>query len=98
VFCCTLVVLLLWLFFHFVAPACLVDSCRFNESVDADCFRVVEKVVTRWLVELHLDKVSMNVFFAQQRSNYNSMLLVMYQMASLLPLVFLSLRVVLTST
>jgi hypothetical protein len=59
--CSNLVVLLLWWFFHFVSPTFLVDSCRFHGSVDVECIQVVEKVVMRWLVELHLDKVP-NVF------------------------------------
>jgi hypothetical protein len=49
--------LLLWWFFHFFAPTCLVDSCRFHGSVDVECVRVVVKMAMRWLVELHLDEV-----------------------------------------
>jgi hypothetical protein len=52
-----LVALLLWWFFHFVAPTCFVDSCRFHGSEDVDCVRIVEVMATCWLVELHLDDV-----------------------------------------
>jgi hypothetical protein len=57
VFCCTLVVLLLWCFFHFFhffSPSCLVDSCRFYGSLDVARVRVVVKMTMRWLVELYL--------------------------------------------
>jgi hypothetical protein len=53
-FSCFVVAVVLSLF---LAPTCLVDSCRFHGSVDVECVGVVVKMVIRWLVELHLDEV-----------------------------------------
>jgi hypothetical protein len=53
-----LVVLLLWWFFNFVAPTCLVGVVVLHGSVgDADCGRSVGKKTTVCLVVLHLVEV-----------------------------------------
>jgi hypothetical protein len=60
-----LVVLLLWWFFNFAAPACLVVVDILHGSVgDVDCGRGVEKTTTRWLVILYLVEVPMAIFMS----------------------------------
>jgi hypothetical protein len=50
-----LVVLLLWWFFNFVAPTCLVVAVVVHGSVgDIECGRDVEKKTTHSLVVLHV--------------------------------------------